>query len=128
MSTIHSPDYFADIRHRGGSRYAAFLVAGYQELHHPGGSRHTTYLLQKEVCRDGHRFFYINTYVYDRWKGDTGSRARFVSYEPEVQFNAHPSQQPTFDVTLLDQDMSPAEIEVFFLAVYDRLGCQPYGD
>ena len=116
---------FADVRRLGGERYAAFLADGYREYYSPSGCHATPFLLQKAFWRDDVKLFFVNVWVYDHsdWQPDYP-----VGFQPEAQFNTHLDQTPTFNVTLIDHGEGPGDVERFFLSLYDRMECQPYGD
>mgnify|MGYP001612037531 CR=1 FL=1 len=78
----------------------------------------TPHFLQKRVCKGKTTLFFITVYVYD-FKGHIG-------YQPEVQFNTHGNQRPTFDVTYLDGGAPSATVERFFRKIYKFMGCEPY--
>ena len=118
--------FFAPIRQAGGERYAAFLAAGYREYHDRSMFHRSPYMLQKCIKGEVHsKLYYIDVWCYDH--SDHVPDHPF-GVQPEVQFNTHGDQSPTFDVHLFAGEMSVQAIEDFFRSIYDRMGCQPYDD
>jgi hypothetical protein len=75
-------------------------------------------LFQKKI--DGKYFINIFRYFQNYNAGCDG-------WQPEVQFNTHMDQPPTFNVTLCGA-LSIDEIEAFFARMYERMDCKPYDD
>lgn len=125
MPTNDDDIRFAVIRSIGGERYKSFLDAGYKEWYQNNPYNHSPYLLQKGVYRDGIRLFFVNVWCYDL---SGHCKDHPFAIQPECQFNVHVDQPRTFSVTLWPEEMTPTQIEEWFLAVYDRMECQPYDD
>lgn len=86
----------ARVRHLGGTRYQAWLDAGYREYYQESYRvlHSTPYLLQKAFYDDaGTRLFFISVGVYD-WSDYPQRESDAIAYQPDVQFNSHYDRTP----------------------------------
>lgn len=119
---------FDVIRELGSKRYQSFLDAGYTEYYSGEFLRSTPYLLQKAIKNtEGLILFFVDVFVYD-FSNIRSARPSLVGYQPEANFQNHLGNIPTFTVTLIDDEMTPAEIEAFFQRIYATMECEPYGN
>jgi hypothetical protein len=90
------------------------------------GLKKANALLQKAIKRDGQILFYLNLWVY--LFDFVPKEHRHLGLQPEAQYNTHMDQGPTFDVIYHKSDFTIEEIEDFYIKLYDKMDCQPYGD
>lgn len=97
-----------------------YLKAGFKTWQSESTSKlkGTKYFLQKCITKGKTKLFFITVYVYD-------FKDR-IRYQPEVQFNTHGNQRPTFEVTYMEGTDSPAIVERFFRKLYGVMKCVPY--
>ena len=115
------------IRRVGGTKYLEFVDAGFKEfwMGHPQCHNKSDYLLQKAIWRDDVRLFFVNVWCFDF---AAHSSDHPFGMQPEVQFNTHSDQEPTINIDIIARDWTPQQVEEWFVAAYNKLGCKPYGD
>lgn len=104
--------------------YQAYLAAGFKEYESETWNKlkGTPYFVQKEIIKDKKTLFFITVFVYvypDK-----------VSFQPEAHFKAHIDQTMKngldFEVTLIQSDITPSQVELFYRRIYRQMNCEKY--
>ena len=86
-------------------------------------------LLQKAIWENGVKLYFITIWVY-LWDEQIPNyyHEHRIALQPQVQFNTHSDNKPTFNVDYMGDRDDPEEVELFFKTIYERMECEPYGD
>ena len=100
--------------------YQKYLKAGYKE--HVSAAweklKGTPYFVQKSYHEAGYTLFFITVFVF---VGEEGN----VKFQPEVHFNT--KDKKYFEITVIEDDITPEWLEKFCMKLYRQMECLPYG-
>ena len=100
--------------------YRKYLKAGYREWESVAQKKlkGTPYFVQKDFHGGNTILFFITVYVYLLDDG-------IIVYRPEIQYKTKDGKY--FEVTVIEDNITPAWLEKFCLQLYRQMECLPYG-
>ena len=100
--------------------YQEYLKAGYMEYESEAWRKlkGTPYFVQKGFCEAGYKLFFITVFVFVDEEGN-------VLFQPEIHFNT--KDKKYFEITVIEDDITPEWLEKFCLRIFRQMECLPYG-
>ena len=100
--------------------YQEYLKAGYMEYESEAWRKlkGTQYFVQKSFSQDKTILFFITVFVFIDEEGN-------VLFQPEVHFNT--KDRKYFEVTVIEDDITPEWLERFCMQLFRQMKCLPYG-
>ena len=100
--------------------YQKYLKAGYREWESEAQMKlkGTPYFVQKSYYEAGYTLFFITVFVFIDEEGN-------VLFQPEIHFNT--KDKKYFEITVVEDDITPEWLEKFCLQLFRQMECLPYG-
>ena len=99
--------------------YQKYLKAGYREWEFKAQLKlkGTPYFVQKSFHEDNTILFFVTVYVY--------LHDGVIECRPEIQLKT--KDRKYFEVTVIEDDITPEWLEKFCMKLYRQMECLPYG-